>query len=189
MGSTSRFASLLENFFYRPDEEGADLLSLVPGVDELAAAQAEEPPQELLTFRLEDEWYAVPILSLREIVKVPPLTEVPRAEPELLGVMNLRGDVLPVYSIKRRLNLLEEIPQIAAPGSPPLPRSCRVLVVRSLSGDCGILVDAVADVVRLRPSTIEPPPTGLRGERECIVGFGRVRERLYILLDLEQVLS
>jgi purine-binding chemotaxis protein CheW len=175
----------LEEFFYRPDEDPGPLFEVGEAVEPVALAGASEAPREFLAFALERETYAVPVSVLREIVKVPPLTEIPRAQKSLLGVMNLRGEVLPVYDLKPKLHL---------PPSPPLAqgteRTARVLVVRSEEGDAGLLVDRVEEVVRLRPSTIEAPPPGVAGgERDCVVGIGRKGEALYILIDVDQALS
>jgi purine-binding chemotaxis protein CheW len=179
-----RLSELLDEFFYRPDEDPGPLFELGAVPEPAVGSRADDPLQEYLAFTLEKETYALPVASLREIVKVPSLTEVPRGGRHLLGVMNLRGDVLPVYDLKPRLHL---------PPSRPLaqgaPRSARVLVVRSEDGDAGLLVDAVAEVVRFPASAIEPPPPGVAtGERDCIVGLGRRGEGLFILIDVEQAL-
>jgi purine-binding chemotaxis protein CheW len=115
---------------------------------------------------LGDECYALSLHALREIVKVPPLTEVPRSEPELLGVMNLRGEVIPVYDLELRLGLTRAPAPIAGPDAnlAALPKGTRVLVVKSEEGAAGVRVDSVSGVVRLRPSAIEAPPrTGWSG--------------------------
>lgn len=187
----TRFARSLDAFFYRPDEEEGALLDLGAQPEELPPAIPEEAPREYISFWLAGECYAVSIDTLREIVKVPQLTEIPRAPENLLGVMNLRGEVMPVYDIKKRLRLVDHVMKIAGPESSAnaLPRGSRVLVMTDAAGSCGILVDAVSGVVRLKPSTLETPPQGLRGERDCIVGLGRKGNQLFILLDLERALS
>lgn len=186
----SRFEEQLDRFFYRPDEDSGVLFDAGQALEEPPPV-AEEAPEDFLAFRLLDELYAIPLLTLREIVKVPVLTEIPRAEPMLLGVMNLRGEVLPVYDIRAALGLAPERPAIAGPEADleGLARSLRILVVRDDQGDAGVLVDEVLEVVRLKPSAVETPPRGLPGgDRGAIVGLGRRREQLFILLDLEQVL-
>lgn len=185
-----RFAELLEEFFYRPDEPVSPALDLPASVEELELSTVEEVPSEYLAFLLEDECYAVPIEDVREIVRIPPLTEVPRASYNLLGVMNLRGEVLPVYDIKVRLRLAQVPPRVAGPEADlsSVPRSARVVVLRGEEGDAGVLVDAVSEVIRLRPSQIEPPPSGM-SERDCVVGLGKRKELLCILLNVQQALS
>ncbi len=184
------FDQLLDEFFYRPDEADGPLFELAAGADPAGPEPADEAPAELIAFILDDECYAVPISEVREIVKVPPLTEVPRASPAILGVMNLRGEVLPVYDIKPRLRLSVGPVRVAGPGAARLPKGARVLVVRSDAGDAGVLVDAVRGVVKVKPSAVEVPPPGVAGgERDCVVGLFRRRDQLYILLDLAQALE
>ncbi|XXF80518.1 chemotaxis protein CheW [Myxococcaceae bacterium GXIMD 01537] len=186
----ARFSDLLEDFFYRPDEDVAGLQALVEGSDGPDAAVPEENPEEFLAFLLEGECYAVPVATVRELVKVPPLTEIPRCEPHLLGVMYLRGEVVPVYDVKQRLRLADQAPLVAGPDAPPPPRSARIIVVRTLEGPAGIWVDTVSGVVRLKPSMLEPAPPGVGGgERDCVVGIGRRGPQLYILLDVPQALA
>ncbi|MDY7229941.1 chemotaxis protein CheW [Hyalangium rubrum] len=185
----SRFSELLDDFFYRPDEDVGGLLEFAAGSDEMLPVTPEETPEEYLAFVLEGECYAVPIRSVREIGKVPPLTEIPRAEPHLLGVMNLRGDVIPVYDIKMRLRLADKAPQVAGPDAAAPPRAARIIVAHTEEGPAGVWVDAVRDVVRLKPSMLEQAPPGVGGERDCVVGLGRRNAQLYILLDLQQALA
>lgn len=186
----ARLSELLDEFFYRPDEDVSALGALLAGGEELVVEAPEERAEEFLAFRLEGECYAVPIASVREIVKVPPLTELTRAAPPLLGVMNLRGDVLPVYDLKLRLRLVDAPTLRAGPDAPSAPRAARIVVVNGEQGSAGIWVDAIRDVVRLRPSTLEPPPPGVAsGERPAVVGLGRRGSELFILLDLELALS
>ncbi|NTX08462.1 chemotaxis protein CheW [Myxococcus sp. CA040A] len=185
----SRFAELLDDFFFRPDEDVSGLQDFAAGSDGVASSTPEEVPEEYLSFLLEGESYAVPIRLVREISKVPPLTEIPRAEPHLLGVMNLRGELLPAYDIKVRLGLTERVPLVAGPDAPAPPRDARVLVLRTETGPAGVWVDSVSGVVKLKPSMLEPPP-GLRlGDKDCVVGIGRRGPSLYILLDPEQALT
>ncbi|NNB96931.1 purine-binding chemotaxis protein CheW [Corallococcus exiguus] len=185
----SRFEALLDAFFYRPDEDVGGLLDFAAGSDDLAQPLLEEEPVEYLAFRLEAECYAVPILAVREICKVPLLTEIPRAEPQLLGVMNLRGELLPVYDVKLRLRLADVPPLVAGPDAGLPPRASRILVLKTEDGPAGVWVDSVAGVVRLKPSMVELSPAGLRGDRDCVAGLGRKGSQLYILLDPEQALA
>lgn len=189
-GAVSRFQELLDEFFYRPDEDPGVLFE--PGQPVVAPpAVTEEPPREYLAFQLSDETYGIPIESVREIVRVPPLTEIPRAAPELLGVINLRGEVLPVYDLKLRLRLSDGPAPVAGPDADlaQLPRRARIVIVHDAAGDAGVLVDAVDEVVRLRPSEIESPPRGVAGgERTAITGLGRRRDQLIVLVSLAQAL-
>lgn len=187
----SAFADLLQDFFFRPDEEplpGPELPAVAPGEAEGAAP---EPIHEYLAFFLDLECYGIPITAVREIVRVPALTEVPRSGPDLLGVINLRGEVLPVYDLKLRLRLQSSPSKVAGPEGAPeaIPHGARVLVIRGGDlGDVGVLVDGVSEVLRMPDSELEPAPAGTT-ERDCIVGLGRRGDQLCILLDLERALA
>ncbi len=184
------FDALLDAFFYRPDEAPGPALDLAAPAPEAVERVADEAPAEFVAFTLERECYALPIRTLREIVKLQPLTEVPRSEARLLGVINLRGEVIPVYDLKLRLGLAEAPAQVAGPEADlaAVGRAARVLVLRSDAGPAGVLVDRVDGVVRLRPSTIEAMPRGV-GHGEWLKGIGRAGDRLYLLLDAEAVLG
>jgi purine-binding chemotaxis protein CheW len=153
-------------------------------------ATSDETADEFISFLLESEWYAAPIHSVREILKVPPLTEVPRAPEGLLGVMNLRGDVLPVNDIKVRLKLVDSVPRYASPevGPSALSPQARILVIHTTPWVAGVLVDRVGGVVRLKRSLIEAPPPGVAEDRDLVTGLGRQRDQLFILISLEQAL-
>ena len=148
----------------------------------LLSAHAEEDPGRILGFLLAGEEYAVELQRIREIVKVPGVTEVPRAPAEIAGVMSVRGEVMPVFDLHKRLGL----PAAAAP-----TRRSRVVIVDVGEGPVGLLVDGVDQVVRIKPSTIEPPPPGLGAgvETEYLAGIGRLRDRMYVLLNLPAVLA
>jgi purine-binding chemotaxis protein CheW len=97
----------------------------------------------------------------------------------VLGVIMVRGEVIAILDLRRRLGL-----PAAAAG-----RQARVIVCDAGEGGRGFLVDAVSDVVRLPPSGVEPRPNGILGPAaECIAGIGRESDRLLILLDLPVVL-
>jgi len=170
----------LDDFFYRPDEAAPALPQLAP-----AAAQPDEPPlllarEEYLTFLLGPEEYAVAIERVREVIRAPPITEVPRAPGHILGVVTVRGEVIAVVDPRRRLGL----PLVAlAEGEG------KVVIVDAGEGSCGVLVDRVASVVRLRPGSIEPCPQGIAGQRsEFLAGIGRDGDRLFTLIDLAALL-
>ncbi|BDG06934.1 chemotaxis protein CheW [Anaeromyxobacter paludicola] len=175
-------ADALSEFFFAQDEVGPavpDLGLCDPGAQ--SAGEAPEARREYLAFRLGGEEYAFAIDFIREILKAPPITEVPRAPAHVLGVITVRGDVIPVFDPRRRLGL--------APAPAEGRGQGRVIICDAGEGPCGLLVDAVAQVVRLPPSAIEQKPQGIVGSSaEYIAGIGRERDRLYILLDLAAVL-
>jgi len=171
----------LRDFFWREDEEAPGVPDLGGAAPETAAgAERRQARQEYVAFHLGAEEYGLAIDRVREIVKPPPIAEVPRAPAHLVGVVTLRGEVVPVFDPRRRLWL---------PPQPPGPRA-RILVCESARGPAGLLVDAVSHVLRLAPSAVEPRPAGLgAGGSEAIAGIGREGERMVILLDLDLLLG
>lgn len=186
----SRFTDLLESFFYLAEEEVRAPFELAALGPEEATAGADELPEEFLAFELEGETYVVPILVVREVIKVPALTEIPRGGRDLLGVINIRGEVLAVFDVKQRLRLVESVPRYAGP-SPEVAaeRASRIVILKREDSDVGFLVDRVRGVVRFRVSTLEAPPPGGSAERELLRGLGRSEGELFIVLDVEALFS
>jgi purine-binding chemotaxis protein CheW len=182
----SRFQEHLNRFFYDPDEEVGPFLELAPEVDASPASLPQETPEDFLAFSLEGELYAVPITQVREILKVPDLTEVPRAAANIVGLMNIRGDMLPLYDLKRRLQLLESVPVVRSAAD--VKPTARVVLVHDAQGDAGIFVDRVEGVVKLVLSRLEVAPN-LGVEQNCIAGLGRRGDALFILIDLGLALA
>jgi purine-binding chemotaxis protein CheW len=138
----------------------------------------------VLTFVVADEVYGVEILSIREIIKLREITEVPRAPRFLLGVVTVRGLVLPVLDLRRRLRV----------DAAPPRRQARILVVMHKNERYGLLVDEVRGVVRFSDAQVEPPPPSLMpSELPFLAGIGRYpeggEERMVILLSLDAVLD
>src|SRR5712692_1014594 len=167
---------MLSRFFYDPDEEVGGLFRPALDLEETTLLASEEAADEYLAFQLESESYAVPLREVREIVRIPRLTEIPRAPQDLLGVTKIRGEVVPVYDIKVRLKLCDRSPKITAEEGEtrPLPKSSRILVFREDEGDVGVLVDSVREVVHLKPSDIESLAPGVGSERDCLRGLGHL---------------
>jgi purine-binding chemotaxis protein CheW len=152
---------------------------LPPAPAGAARQGAPEPLREVLVFHLGGEEYALEIEVVREILKAPPITDVPRAPAHVLGVTMVRGQVIAVHDPRRRLGLP---PGEAGPGA-------RVVVCDAGEGPVGLLVDGVSQVLRLPPSALEPRPQGIAGiDSEFITGVGRVGERFFVLLDPEPLL-
>ena len=138
----------------------------------------------VLTFVVGGETYGVDILHIREIIKMRTLTEVPRTPAFVIGVISVRGLVIPVLDLRARLRIQ----------NPPLPRAARILVVDRDGEPFGLLVDAVSGVVRFTESEIEPPPATLNvADGSFLSGIGRYmsgrRQRMVILLALDEVVS
>jgi len=169
----------LEEFFFRDDEAGPALGELAAPDAVAVAAAPVLALEEFLTFLLGAEEFAVAIERVREVVRSPPITEVPRAPAHILGVVTVRGEVVAVLDPRRRLGL----------GPSADAGEGKIVILDAGEGATGLKVDRIASVVRLRPGTIEPCPQGIAGDRaEFIAGIGREGDRLFTVLDVVALL-
>lgn len=172
-------ADPLDDFFYRADESGPDLGELALPAPLPAQAPEVDQKVEYLTFLLGAEVYGVEIDRVREVMRAPPITEVPRAPADVLGVITVRGEVVAVFDPRARLGL----PAMGPSGGG------RVVIVDDGGGPCGLQVDAVSSVVRLLRGQVEACPSGLGGaSADCLEGIGRDRDRLFTILSVAALL-
>ena len=135
---------------------------------------------QLVVFHIGKELYAVGIEAVHEIVKVPDITEVPDAPAFLEGVINLRGKIVPVIDLRKRMRL----------PAGERTKTSRVLITENEGRLVGLLVDAVSEVLKMSPDAVEAPPEMISSIGvEYITGVAKVEARLIILLDLKRVLS
>jgi purine-binding chemotaxis protein CheW len=177
-------AELLARFRYRPDEKSPGLVELPTSPVEAERSPGTEGLQ-LLTFGLGPTEYAVALGVVTEILRARALTEIPRAKAPLLGVLNLRGIITPVYDPALRLGLPSTVPVCAGPDSQRPPRPARILVVRTALGPAGLWVDRVRGVQRVRPNALERPSGGPTGG---VVGVLRAAEGPCTVIDPEWLL-
>ncbi|MBI5189446.1 MAG: purine-binding chemotaxis protein CheW [Nitrospirae bacterium] len=144
------------------------------------AADTGDAVVEYLAFRLGSEEYAVRVEDVLEIIRLQKITDVPRAPGFVRGIISLRGVIIPVFDIKKRLGFDEA----------EHTRATRIVVVSEEGMPQGVIVDKVTGVVRFPMKTIEPPPAVIGGvEAEYIQGVGRMGDRLLILLNTGRILA
>jgi purine-binding chemotaxis protein CheW len=135
---------------------------------------------QLVTFKLEKEEFGVDIQKVQEINRVNEITRVPNSPPFVEGVINLRGKIVPIVDLRKRLGFNQ--------GS--YGKMARIIVAELEDMEVGFIVDSVSEVLRISGSAIEPPPSLAAGvESEYILGVGRVDDRLVILLELKKVFT
>jgi purine-binding chemotaxis protein CheW len=144
-----------------------------------AEAVVAEPEIEMLSFLLGNEEYAVMVDAVKEVLKTRDLTPVPNSPDYVLGVMALRGPVLPVIDLCRRLGL--------PPGKKD--EKSRIIVVSVNEEDAGIQVDRVTGVIRILPDAMRPTPETIEHGSEFLRGIARKDDKLYILLDIEKAIG
>ena len=151
------------------------------GLAEDILVNFKEQPREfhLVTFNLGEE-YGVPINQVQEIVRVGGITMVPNSPAYMEGVINLRGKVLPVLNLRKRLKL--SVSNIS--------KDSRIVVTEVGSKVIGLLVDAVSHVIKVPSELVETAPEEvLEVDTDYITGVGKLQNRLVILLDLEKLLK
>lgn len=148
--------------------------------EEPSAASVERTFEEFLCFRLGDEEYGVNIMEIKEIIKPRELTEVPRTPDFVDGVLSLRGVIVPVFDMRKRLAMSLEYDKSQE----------RIIIVRCGEGLHGLRVDRVTDVVKIAESGREATPSVLEGiAREFVGGIGRSDGRMIIILDICKVVD
>lgn len=135
---------------------------------------------QLVTFKIADEEFGVDILRVQEIIRMMPITKVPKAPFFVEGVINLRGKVIPIIDMRRRFGMATN----AHDGQ------TRITVMDLQGQVVGFVVDAVREVLRIKESTVEAPPQVVAGiGSDYLKGVGKLDDRLLILLDLDKLLS
>ena len=136
--------------------------------------------RQLVVFRMGNEHYGVDIGKVEGIVNMLPITAVPDAPNYVEGVTNLRGEVLPVLSLRKRFGL----PDVET------TRQTRIVVVETSGSKVGMIVDEVNEVLRVDEEAIEPPsPVVTTVDSAFITGIAKIDERLVILVNLGMLLS
>ncbi|HET9267486.1 MAG TPA: chemotaxis protein CheW [Vicinamibacterales bacterium] len=147
-------------------------------------ATALAAPGKYLTFALADEEYALPVLKVREIIKMMEITQVPKVPPHVKGVINLRGKVIPIVDLRLKFGF---------PPQDATERTCIIVVDAALNGgrsSLGFVVDGVNEVMNIAAEEIEPTPDfGEQVNTTYMQGVAKRGAHVKMLLDLDRVLS
>jgi purine-binding chemotaxis protein CheW len=141
------------------------------------------PMRQLVGFRIGDEEFGVDILMVQEIIRLPAITPIPNAPSFILGMINLRGRVIPIIDLRQRLRINAKNPGETS-------RSMRILILEMGSHQTGFIVDSVSEVMKVPMAEIEPTPhlLALSIDARYIEGVIKLTNRLLILLDFTQIL-
>ncbi|WP_019567820.1 chemotaxis protein CheW [Thioalkalivibrio sp. ALMg13-2] len=133
-----------------------------------------------VTFSLAEETYAIDVLQVQEVLKVTEIAPVPGVPDYILGIINLRGNVVTVIDARRRMGLDDRESDEAS----------RIVIIDVDNQNVGILVDSVSEVVRISPDSVEPAPeVGNDDSSRFIQGVTSTEQGLTILVDLNRLLS
>ena len=133
---------------------------------------------QYLTFLIDRQVYGIEISAIREINRISEITKLPEAPSHVSGVMNLRGKVIPVVSLRLRMKLSEV---------ESTKETCTI-VVDTNAGQVGFVVDGVQSVMSLESSDVDGTPVH-QGDRSYIRGIGRIESGMVILIDIEKCLG
>jgi Chemotaxis signal transduction protein len=136
-----------------------------------------------LTFALNNETYGIPIKKAKEIIGMMEITHIPKTQGYIKGVINLRGKIIPVMDLRLKLGMDEK---------PYTDRTCVIVIEVNLAENqrlVGLVVDTVTEVVNIQTSEIETPGYDAQIEGEFLMGLGKLKDKLVLIIDLEKILS
>lgn len=149
-------------------------------MEQLSQSISASTVQEFLTFSLGDENYAIDILTVKEIRGYESVTKIANAPPFIKGVINLRGDIVPIVDLRIKFNV----------GQVTYDEFTIVIVLHIRSRIVGIVVDGVSDVVGLSKEQLRPPPDfGVAFNSRYLLGLTSVNEQMIILVDINELIS
>ena len=135
---------------------------------------------QLVGFQLDDEEYGIDILKVQEINRITEITKSPQSPDFVEGVINLRGNVIPIIDLRKRFNMPHK----------EYDKQTRIVVGEIGDRTVGFIVDAVSEIIRLPADKIEPAPNISADDKaEYILGVGKLDDKLLMLLDIDKILS
>ena len=137
---------------------------------------------QLVSFMLSGEEYGVEVLKVHEIIRMPTITKMPNVPQHVEGIINLRGKVIPIISMRSRFNLMESEDS----------SQTRIIIMEVCGSLTGFIVDSVSEVIRIHSSEIQPPPSMVLSGgigQEFITGIFNHADRLLIIMDIDRMFS
>ena len=147
---------------------------------EARGADQEQSIVQMINFVVAGDEYAVDIKKIREVINFREITQLPKAPDFVKGIINLRGDVIPVIDLREKFGLHHE----------EYSALTNIIIVEIAKKAIGVVVDSVSHVIRIPESEIAPSPPfvgGLSGK--YVSGIAKLEERLIVVLDMEKILS
>jgi purine-binding chemotaxis protein CheW len=134
---------------------------------------------QLVSFTLDDVEYGLDILRVHEILRIPEITRLPNTPNYIRGVINLRGNVIPVVDVRDRFGFVQK----------EATENSRIIVIESEGKQIGLYVDNVSQVIRINNKNIDPPSDLIEGVSEVFIeGIGRLKNSLIVILNMKSIL-
>jgi len=136
--------------------------------------------RQFVKFLVGNEVFGVDINQTREIIKLQEMLKVPNTPPYIEGLINLRGKVLTIFNLRKRLGFPES----------EFDENCKIIIVNYNDMDIGFTVDLVSEILRVPESSVENTPPSVSGiDNRFLSGVAKVNDKLILLLDLKNVLT
>lgn len=133
-----------------------------------------------VVFKMEDEYYGISINNVLSIEKIDKITRIPNTPKYVLGLINLRGDVVPVIDLRMKLGFDSNIEE----------SNRRTIIIQENETVVGLMVDSTSEVLEIEKNNIDTPPVSESNELlNYVVGIGKIKDKLIILLNLEKLLE
>ncbi|HVO40323.1 MAG TPA: chemotaxis protein CheW [Spirochaetia bacterium] len=136
--------------------------------------------KQFISFTVGTEEYGLELLRVKEVIRMRQITWLPKVPSCVKGIINLRGDVIPIIDLRERFGLQAQ----------ELTTMTRVIVVEVEGKPVGMVVDSASQVVRVPADQFDPPPAAMgEGSRDLITAVGKLDGRLIIMIDVDRILS
>ena len=134
---------------------------------------------QIVCFKIGSEEYGIDILQVQEILKIPKVTKLPKSSRHILGVIDLRGRVIPIIDLGKKFGIIAD-----------LSNSSRAIVVDIEGKQVGLAIDSVSHVIKVDSGDIAPPPPVVKGiSGKYIVGIAKLTTGFVVILDINQIFS
>lgn len=134
---------------------------------------------QIVCFKIGSEEYGIDILQVQEILKIPKVTKLPKSSRHILGVIDLRGRVIPIIDLGKKFGIIAD-----------LSNSSRAVVVDIEGKQVGLAIDSVSHVIKVDSGEIEPPPPVVKGiSGKYIIGIAKLKTGFVVILDINQIFS
>ena len=134
---------------------------------------------QIVCFKIGNEEYGVDILQVQEIQKVPKVLKLPFSQDHVLGVVDLRGKVIPIVDLGKKFGIIAD-----------LSKSSRIIIVDINGKRIGLAIDSVSNVIKIETDKMEPPPPVVKGiSSKYIIGVAKLKAGFIVVLDINQIFS